>query len=157
MTPALPINTLPRSSTRPRSHGLAAHPSPRAQVWQLVQPELTNAFMKLHKELSLATAIESSDAERARQRGSSSINDQQQQQQQQQEEELLLMTERGRRHMGCSNAACTNAAGASEAALPRRPCGDCRKARYCSTDCCKADWKRHRKLCRLLCEQARNE
>jgi hypothetical protein len=55
----------------------------------------------------------------------------------------------------CANLSCTNAAllfGASDlsdaGSRPRR-CGGCRSVRYCSDACCRADWRAHRRACRL--------
>lgn len=47
---------------------------------------------------------------------------------------------------GCSSC------GKSSAALPHPllVCGGCKKARYCSKDCQKQDWKIHKALCKML-------
>jgi hypothetical protein len=46
--------------------------------------------------------------------------------------------------VGCWNPGCTNLSGVSEAALCSKMCGRCRRARYCSLECQKEDWDRHR-------------
>ncbi|KAG2495180.1 hypothetical protein HYH03_006786 [Edaphochlamys debaryana] len=57
---------------------------------------------------------------------------------------------------GCSNPACTNLAGPSEAALRLRRCGGCGgAARYCGHDCQAAHWAAgHARECRLLAAAA---
>jgi hypothetical protein len=62
--------------------------------------------------------------------------------------ELVLRRARGLR--SCANPRCVNLAGASEAALRGRRCGGCGAVRYCSEACCRADWRAHRRACRLL-------
>jgi hypothetical protein len=49
----------------------------------------------------------------------------------------------------CNNPSCSNLAGVSEAASACKACAGCR-CRYCSVDCQRADWKRHKRACRLL-------
>lgn len=50
---------------------------------------------------------------------------------------------------GCSNWACTNLGGFSEAALPTLLCSGCRRVRYCSVKCQRAAWVEgeHRDVC----------
>ena len=55
---------------------------------------------------------------------------------------------------GCAYVGCHNMAGASEVAAKGRKCGGCKAVRYCSEECSKADWRRHRPACRLLKAQA---
>ena len=55
----------------------------------------------------------------------------------------------------CANLSCTNAAlllsasNSSAAGSRPRRCGGCRSVRYCSDACCRADWRAHRRACRL--------
>ncbi|KAK9818189.1 hypothetical protein WJX72_008477 [[Myrmecia] bisecta] len=51
---------------------------------------------------------------------------------------------------GCSNPACRNSEGVTEAELKTRKCSGCKKARYCSTTCQKAAWKVHKHICSTL-------
>lgn len=51
---------------------------------------------------------------------------------------------------GCAHLACTALGGASEEAARGRKCGGCRAVRYCSEACSKADWRAHRRACKLL-------
>ena len=50
----------------------------------------------------------------------------------------------------CANTRCTDLRGPSEAAARGRTCGGCHLVRYCSVECSRADWKGHRRACRLL-------
>ena len=50
----------------------------------------------------------------------------------------------------CANPRCSNLGGASEGALKGRKCGGCRVATYCGDACCRADWRAHRRTCKLL-------
>ncbi|KAL4430722.1 hypothetical protein ABPG75_005978 [Micractinium tetrahymenae] len=69
----------------------------------------------------------------------------------------MALSQRKCAHLGCTNAALL--AGplpgvpADEAPRPRR-CGGCRRVRYCSEECCRADWRAHRRACRALAAQA---
>jgi hypothetical protein len=49
----------------------------------------------------------------------------------------------------CNNPQCTNLARASEKALATKQCAGCR-CRYCSAECQRADWKRHRPACKAM-------
>jgi hypothetical protein len=49
----------------------------------------------------------------------------------------------------CNNPECQNLQGASEAAASCKACAGC-KCRYCSAACQAADWKRHKRACRLM-------
>ncbi|MEW5310331.1 MAG: hypothetical protein WDW38_002143 [Sanguina aurantia] len=55
----------------------------------------------------------------------------------------------GRLLPGCGGPRCNNFAGVSEAALPTRLCGGCRRVRYCSVECQRAAWVEgaHREVC----------
>jgi hypothetical protein len=53
----------------------------------------------------------------------------------------------------CAFPLCTNLAGASEAALRSRNCSRCMVAAYCSTACQRADWARHKRVCKQLAQQ----
>ena len=55
--------------------------------------------------------------------------------------------------LGCSNPACVNLEGESEAAASHRACNGCKVACYCSTACQKAHRKRHKAVCQCLQEQ----
>lgn len=41
---------------------------------------------------------------------------------------------------GCCNTVCRNLVGVSEAVLPTRLCGGCKRVRYCSVECQQAGW-----------------
>jgi hypothetical protein len=49
----------------------------------------------------------------------------------------------------CNNPSCDNTEGVSEAAAASKACAGCR-CRYCSVACQRADWKRHKRACRLM-------
>jgi hypothetical protein len=49
----------------------------------------------------------------------------------------------------CNNPSCESLAGVSEAAAACKACSECR-CRYCSVDCQKADWKRHKPACKRM-------
>jgi hypothetical protein len=49
----------------------------------------------------------------------------------------------------CNNPECQNLQGLSEAAASCKACAGC-KCRYCSAACQTADWKRHKRACRLM-------
>uniref|UniRef100_A0A383VKX9 MYND-type domain-containing protein n=1 Tax=Tetradesmus obliquus TaxID=3088 RepID=A0A383VKX9_TETOB len=49
----------------------------------------------------------------------------------------------------CNNPGCDSLAGVSEAAAASKACAGCR-CRYCSAACQTADWRRHKRACRLL-------
>ncbi|KAK9809145.1 hypothetical protein WJX72_010147 [[Myrmecia] bisecta] len=51
---------------------------------------------------------------------------------------------------GCSNPACQNLEGVTEAELHTRKCSGCVRARYCSAACQKAAWKVHKRVCSTL-------
>jgi hypothetical protein len=51
---------------------------------------------------------------------------------------------------GCTNPACSNLEGPSEAALPTKRCRGCLMVRYCGTSCQTVDWPRHKAGCREL-------
>lgn len=55
----------------------------------------------------------------------------------------------GRLLAGCCHLECRSMSGCSEAALPTRLCGGCRKVRYCSIECQRAAWDNgmHCKTC----------
>jgi hypothetical protein len=56
--------------------------------------------------------------------------------------------------MTCCNQGCVNVRGSSEQSLGRSKCGRCSKVAYCSRDCQKADWVRHKLVCRHLKQMA---
>jgi hypothetical protein len=64
--------------------------------------------------------------------------------------DLVLRRARALALRSCANPHCANLAGATEAALRGRRCGGCGAVRYCSEACCRADWRAHRRACRLL-------
>jgi hypothetical protein len=49
----------------------------------------------------------------------------------------------------CNNLGCSNLAGVSDAVTGARACSGCR-CRYCSVECQKADWQRHKHACRSM-------
>lgn len=55
----------------------------------------------------------------------------------------------GRLLPGCCHLACSNFEGPSEASLPTKLCGGCRRARYCSLECQRAAWVKggHSRVC----------
>ncbi|KAG2489975.1 hypothetical protein HYH03_011604 [Edaphochlamys debaryana] len=56
---------------------------------------------------------------------------------------------------GCSNPACTNLAGPSEASLRVKRCGGCEAARYCCRECQAAHWEvGHKRECRTAAAAA---
>jgi hypothetical protein len=57
----------------------------------------------------------------------------------------------------CANTRCTDLRGPSEAALRGRRCGGCGVVRYCSEACSRADSQAHRRACRLLQAQRREQ
>ena len=57
----------------------------------------------------------------------------------------------------CANTRCTDLRGPSEAALRGRTCGGCHLVRYCSVECSRADWRGHRRACRLLQAQEQQQ
>ncbi|KAG2489972.1 hypothetical protein HYH03_011601 [Edaphochlamys debaryana] len=55
----------------------------------------------------------------------------------------------------CSNPACTNLAGPSEASLRVKRCGGCEAARYCCRECQAAHWEAgHKRECRTAAKEA---
>ncbi|MEW5306921.1 MAG: hypothetical protein WDW36_009352 [Sanguina aurantia] len=50
---------------------------------------------------------------------------------------------------GCGSLGCTSLSGPSEAALPTRLCGGCRRARYCCVECQRSAWREggHSQFC----------
>ncbi|KAG2489973.1 hypothetical protein HYH03_011602 [Edaphochlamys debaryana] len=56
---------------------------------------------------------------------------------------------------GCSNPACPNLAGPSEASLRVKRCGGCEAARYCCRECQAAHWEAgHKRECRTAAKEA---
>jgi hypothetical protein len=49
----------------------------------------------------------------------------------------------------CNNPSCENVGGVSEAAAACKACAIC-KCRYCSVECQRADWKRHKPACKRM-------
>ena len=47
----------------------------------------------------------------------------------------------------CSNPACDNWTGPSEAALPRRRCNGCGFVSYCGAKCQRGSWREHKAVC----------
>jgi hypothetical protein len=56
---------------------------------------------------------------------------------------------------GCSNGACADATRSKEELLhcKYKYCGRCNSAAYCSEECQKADWPKHKQRCRLIVEE----
>ncbi|KAL4430721.1 hypothetical protein ABPG75_005977 [Micractinium tetrahymenae] len=69
----------------------------------------------------------------------------------------LALSQRKCAYLGCTNVALLAGPlpGVPPADAPRpRRCGGCRRVRYCSEECCRADWRAHRRACRALAAQA---
>ena len=55
-------------------------------------------------------------------------------------------------HRSCAHLGCSNVASGCEAQAWRcsKKCGGCRRVRYCGEECCRADWRAHRRVCAAL-------
>jgi hypothetical protein len=72
-------------------------------------------------------------------------------------DEMAVRCARALALRSCANTRCTNMRGPSEGTLRGRRCGGCGVVRYCNEACSRADWRAHRRACRLLQAQRQAE